>query len=98
ARIVRDAEGALVAALHRVVPGASSKDRRLLGRARQGHLAAVGRFLTTLHTTSHAEARKHGVDARDLWREVSLPRIEETMALAGPVTCAWLEDRVRAYE
>jgi len=98
ARIVRDSSGALVAAIHRMVPGSSSKGRRILGRAREEHLAAVGRFLATLHTTPHAAARKHGVEVRDLWREVSLPRIEETIALAGPATAAWLQDRVRTFE
>ena len=98
ARAVRDGEGALVAAIHRMVPGASSKGRPIRGRARQEHLAAVGRFLATLHTTPHAAARKHGVEVRDLWREVSLPRIEETIALAGPATVEWLRARVRAFE
>jgi len=98
ARVVRDAEGAFVAAIHRMVPGASSKGRRILGQAREEHLAAVGRFLATLHTTPHDEARAHGVEVRDLWREVSRPRIEETMALAGPVTRAWLADRLEAFE
>lgn len=98
ARIVRDAAGRLVAAVHRLVPGASSKGRVLRGRAREEHLAAVGRFLATLHTTSERDALAHGVEARDLWREVSLPRIEETIALVGPASRTWLEDRVRAFE
>lgn len=98
ARLVCDAKGKLVAAVHRLVPGTSSKGRRILGRQREEHLAAIGRFLATLHSTPHADARAHGVEARDLWREVSLPRIEQTMTLAGPVTRAWLADRVRAYE
>ena len=98
ARLVRDEDGRLVAAIHRLVPGTSSKRRVLRGRAREAHLGAIGRFLATLHTTPHRDARRHGVERRDTWREVSLPRIEETMALAGPVTRAWLEDRVRAFE
>ncbi len=98
ARVVRDSSGALLAAIHRMVPGSSSKGRRILGRAREGHLAAIGRFLATLHTTPHSAARKHGVEVRDLWREVSLPRIEETIALAGPATAAWLRGRVRSFE
>jgi len=98
ARIVRDGSGALVAAIHRMVPGVSSKGRNIRGRAREEHLAAVGRFLAVLHTTPHAAARKHGVEVRDLWREVSLPRIEETMALSGRATRAWLADHVRAFE
>jgi aminoglycoside phosphotransferase (APT) family kinase protein len=98
ARAVRDGEGALVAAIHRMVPGTSSKGHPLRGSARQEHLAAVGRFLATLHTTPHAAARRHGVEVRDLWREVSLPRIEETIALAGTATVEWLRGRVRAFE
>lgn len=96
--VVRDSDGALLAAIHRMVPGASSKRRRILGRTREEHLAAIGRFLATLHTTPHDDAREHGVEVRDLWHKVSLPRIEETMALAGPVTRAWLHEQIRAYE
>lgn len=98
ARVVRDGDSRLVAAIHRMVPGVSSKGHAIRGRARQEHLAAVGRFLATLHTTPRAAAQKHGVEVRDLWREVSLPRIEETIALAGPATVEWLNDRVRAFE
>lgn len=98
ARIARREDGALVAAIHRMVPGGSSKGRRLLGRARDAHLAAIGRFLATLHTTPAAAARRHGIEVRDIWREVSLPRIEETMALTGPAGRAWLASRVAAFE
>ncbi|MCK9493868.1 MAG: aminoglycoside phosphotransferase family protein [Dehalococcoidia bacterium] len=98
ARLVRDAEGALLAAVHRMVPGSTSKGRALRGRARREHLAGIGRFLAVLHTTPHEATRAHGVEARDTWRELSLPRIEETMALAGPMSRAWLEDRVRTFE
>ena len=98
ARLLHDRDGQLLGAIHRLVPGASSKRRVLRGRVREAHLAAIGRFLATLHTTSHRDARRYGVERRDTWREVSLPRIEETMALAGPVTRAWLEDRVRTFE
>ncbi len=98
ARIVRDGQGALLAAIHRMVPGSSSKRRRVMGRAREEHLAAIGRFLATLHTTPHAAAQRHGVEGRDVWTEVSRPRIEETMSLAGPTSRAWLADRARAFE
>ncbi len=98
ARILRDDSGQLVAAIHRLVPGGSSKRRALRGRAREMHLAAIGRFLATLHTTPHRDARRYGVERRDTWREVSRPRIEETMALAGPVTRAWLQDCARTFE
>lgn len=98
ARIVRDREGAFLAAVHRMVPGSSSKRRRVVGRAREEHLAAIGRFLATLHTTPHAEARRYGVEERAVWEAVSRPRIEETMALAGPVTRAWLEEQIRTFE
>ncbi|MGE3961812.1 MAG: phosphotransferase family protein [Dehalococcoidia bacterium] len=98
ARVLHGADGRLLLAVHRLVPGASSKGRAVRGAPRARHLAAIGRFLATLHTTPHRAAKQHGVEVRDLWREVSRPRVEETMALAGPVTRAWLADRIATFE
>ncbi len=98
ARLVTDGAGRTLAALHRMVPGVSSRGVPLRGAARRRHLADIGRFLSVLHATPHAPARRHGVEARNVWLEVSRPRIEETMALAGPATRAWLTSVVRRFE
>src|SRR3546814_17586221 len=80
-----------------MVPGASSKGHRILGRRRAEHLAAIGRFLATLHTTPHEAARQHGVEVRDLWGDVSLPRTEATIALACPLPRTSLNRPIYAH-
>lgn len=96
--LVRSAAGETIGALHRLVPGEGASTRRLRGEARQRHLAAIGRFLSVLHTTPAALARQYGVMNRDLWEEVTLPHVEATMAVAGPATRHWLQGRVEAFE
>ena len=96
--LLRDAAGQTIAALHRWIPGTSTKRLPLRGEARRQHLAGIGRFLSTLHTTPADLARAHGVEVRDMWSEVSKPRIEATTSLAGPATRRWLASQVDAFE
>ncbi|MDA0364358.1 MAG: phosphotransferase [Chloroflexi bacterium] len=97
-RLLTGPSGETLGALHRLVSGSMTAKRRLAGAQRQRHLAGIGRFLATLHTTPAAMARRHGVEVRDMWSEVSRPRIDATMAIAGPATRRWLAQQVEAFE
>jgi len=96
--LLRSPAGETIGALHRLVPGEGTGGRAIRGEAKREHLAAIGRFLATLHTTPPRLARAHGVEGRDLWVEVARPRIEAVMEVAGPGTQRWLQGRIEAFE
>ncbi len=98
AHLVRSSEGVILGAIHRLVPGSPTGTYSLRGTARREHLAGLGRFLATLHTTPASLARQYGVETRDMWREVSRPRIEATIEVAGEATRRWLREQIEAFE
>ena len=99
ARLLHDADGRTVGALHRMVPGTPLSQREApRGRARADLCAQVGRFLSVLHASPAAEAKRHGARELDLWTDQYVGRIEEAMRVAPPATRAWLERSADEFE
>ncbi len=99
ARILADAKGSTLGVLHRIVPGTPLADRAApRGRARADLCAQIGRFLSVLHTSPHAEAKRHGARDVDLWTTEYAGRIRDACAVMPPGAREWLEREAAEFE
>ncbi|MCK9486182.1 MAG: aminoglycoside phosphotransferase family protein [Dehalococcoidia bacterium] len=99
ARMLTDAAGATLGALHRLVPGTPLSERAApRGRVRADLCAQIGRFLSVLHASPHAEAKRHGARDVDLWTTEYRGRIEEACAVLPPGARTWLEREAAEFE
>lgn len=75
--------------LHRYVEGTPFA-AGLRGTARERLCADIGRFLAALHAVPIDVATHGGAIERDLWPDVYLRLIDETLPQLGPAARAWL--------
>ncbi|MEX2372571.1 MAG: aminoglycoside phosphotransferase family protein [Dehalococcoidia bacterium] len=97
--LLRDAEGGPIGALHRMVPGtplAQAGAPRWAARARL--CEQIGRFLSVLHATPAAAAKRHGAREVDLWSEHYVPTVNAAIQQLTARTRAWLEQRAADFE
>lgn len=99
ARAVTDTDGSTLGVAHRIVPGTPLSERATpRGSARADLCAQIGRFLSVLHASPRAEAKRHGARDVDLWTEEYVGRIREACAVLPPGARAWLEREATEFE
>jgi len=98
AAIVRDEGGALVAAVHRYIPGRQLSGRSVRGRRRARLAQQVGAFLGQLHSFPLAQARALEIRELDLWEGHYRPLIDEAMPHLGESAKRWLTAQADAFE
>lgn len=87
-RLLRGADGEVVAGLYRYVDGEVA---RVSGRAARGRLAtSIAEFLSTLHALDPAIGLRCGATPSILWRDVYQPMIERCAGSLGTATEAWV--------
>ena len=97
ARLLRDAGGALLVSLQRVVEGSQVK-RAPRARVEAARLAdSLGAALARLHAFPTDEARTLGVSDREMWAGHYEPMIERCVGLLPPASARWLETRARTF-
>ena len=87
-RLLRGADGELVAGLYRFVDGEVA---RVSGRAARQRLAtSIAEFLTTLHALDPAIGERCGATPSVPWRDVYQPMIERCASMLSAPTAAWV--------
>jgi len=98
ARIVHAADGSVVAAVHRYVPGRQLSSRSVRGRRRDRLAEQVGAFLSQLHGFPPDQAQALGVPELDLWEDHYRPLIDQAMQYLGVSAQRWLAAQAEAFE
>ncbi len=87
-RLLRGADGAVVAGLYRYVDGEVA---RVSGRAARQRLAtSIADFLSTLHALDPAIGERCGATPSVPWRDTYQPMIERCASMLAPATAAWV--------
>lgn len=87
-RLLRGADGTVVAGLYRFVDGEVA---RVSGRAARQRLAiSIAAFLTTLHTLDPAIGERCGATPSIPWRDAYQPMIERCAPTLSAPTAAWV--------
>ncbi len=97
ARVIRDAGGAFVAAVHRYVEGLPPSSRTIRGAKRKRLAAQIGAFLAELHAFPADEARRLDIRETDLWPDSYQPLIASSLPHLGPASRAWLEAQAASF-
>lgn len=87
-RLLRGADGEVVAGLYRYVDGEVA---RVLGRVARRRLAtSIAEFLSTLHALDPEIGTRCGATPSILWRDTYQPMIERCVSMLAPATAAWV--------
>ncbi len=97
ARAVHDAEGRLVAAVHRHIEGVPARRGLLRGRRRERLARQLGEFFTRLHAFPRERAAALGVSDLELWDDQYRELVEFCRPLLGPRTESWLTQAVERF-